>query len=258
MKKSFFVLGLALLTTVSCTTTQQVTKETKVTNIHNSQNSLSYDGIYRGVLPCADCDGIKTTVYIMNDNTFKMVSESMEKESSVFEAKGTFTWDDTKKIILLKEENGTIHQFKVAEGHIVMLDQEGNLITSPLQKNYILTKDNYSILNKKWRLMELMGQKITSKDTMDKEAYLLFNDKENRYAASVGCNTISGAFTVESYNRLQLQDGISTMMACENNDLEIKLKQALKTADSFQIHGDELILIKGRMAPLAKFKIPMH
>ena len=258
MKKSFFVLGLALLTTVSCTTTQQVNKESKVPDIHNSQNSLSYDGIYRGILPCADCEGIKTTLYIMRDNTFKLVSEYLGKESNLFESKGTFTWDKTGSVIILKEQDGTTTQYKVGEDVLTMLDQDGKAVTGALAKNYILTKGNYSILNKKWRLMELMGQKITSKDTMEKEAYLMLNDKENRYAASVGCNTISGQFSVESFNRLQLKDGISTMMACENNDLEIKLKEALKTADSFQIHGDELILIKGRMAPLAKFKIPMH
>jgi heat shock protein HslJ len=71
-----------------------------------------------------------------------------------------------------------------------MLDQKGNAITGDLARNYILTKGNYSILNKKWRLTELMGKKITSNETMGKEAFLMLDDKENRYSASVGCNTI--------------------------------------------------------------------
>ncbi|QCX53921.1 copper resistance protein NlpE N-terminal domain-containing protein [Elizabethkingia sp. JS20170427COW] len=257
MKKTIFVLGLAMLSLASCTATKTASTTT-VPDMHTSENALSYDGIYRGVLPCADCEGIKTTLYIMQDKTFKMVSEYLGKEESTFETKGTFTWDKTGSIIILKEQDGTTTQYEVGEDVLTMLGQDGKAVTGALAKNYILTKGNYAILNKKWKLTELMGKPITSSQTMNKEAFLMLDDKENRYSASVGCNTISGAFTVESFNRITLQDGISTMMACENNDLEIQLKQALKTADSFQVNGDELILIKGRMAPLAKFKIPMH
>lgn len=256
MKKNILVLGWAVLSMVSCSTTK--VGHTQLPDMHTSQNALSYDGIYRGVLPCADCEGIKTTLYLMRDNTFKQVSEYMGKEGSAFETTGTFTWDKTGSIITLKEKDGSTSQYQVGEDVLTMLDQEGKAITGALAKNYILTKGNYAILNKKWRLVELMGKPVTPSQTMNKEAFLKLDDKENRYTASVGCNTISGAFTVESFNRITLQDGISTMMACENNDLEIQLKQALKTADSFQVNGDELILIKGRMAPLAKFKIPMH
>lgn len=257
MKKTIFVLGLATLSMVSCNSTK-VDTSSKTPDVHNSQTSISYDGIYRGLLPCADCDGIKTTLYIMKDNTFKMVSEYMGKEDNTFTAKGSYTWDPSGSVMTLKEEDGTISKYKVGEGTLTMLDQDGNTVTGPMARNYILTKGNYSILNKKWNLTELMGKAITSKDTMGKGGFLMLDDKENRYSASVGCNTISGVFTVESFNRLELKDGLSTMMACENNNLEIQLKEALKTADSFQINGDELILIKGRMAPLAKFKVPMN
>lgn len=257
-KISTLSLGIALSLSIliSCGTQNNSTNN-KIPDMHNSQTSLDYDGIYRGILPCADCEGIKTTLYLMRDQTYKIVSDYQGKEGGVFETSGKFSWDKSGSIITLKDQDG-VTKYKVGEDHLIMLDQEGKTITSALAKNYILTKGNYSILNKKWRLMELMGKKISSQETLGKEGFLEFNDKENRYVASVGCNTISGQFSVESFNRIQLKGGISTMKACENNDLENQLKEVIRTADSFQVNGDELTLIKGRMAPLAKFKIPMN
>lgn len=259
MKKLISKLGLgvalsAVLLT-SCSTVK--VSDSAKPDMHTSQNALSWDGIYRGYLPCASCEGIKTTIYLMRDNTYKLVSEYQGEKSGSFESKGKFSWDKTGTIISLNDGDQK-NQYKVGENTLTMLDQKGNAITGDLARNYILTKGNYSILNKKWRLTELMGKKITSNETMGKEAFLMLDDKENRYSASVGCNTISAGFELGSFNRLQLKDGISTMMACQNNDLEIQFKDVLKRADSFQVVGDELQLFKGRMAPLAKFKIPMH
>ena len=39
---------------------------------HNSRNSLDWDGIYSGILPCADCEGIKTDIQLHKDGTYRM------------------------------------------------------------------------------------------------------------------------------------------------------------------------------------------
>jgi heat shock protein HslJ len=47
---------------------------------------------------------------------------------------------------------------------------------------------------------------------------------------------------------------MTTMMACENMDVESGLNKALVAADNYTIKGDILSLNKARMAPLARFQ----
>jgi heat shock protein HslJ len=69
-----------------------------------------------------------------------------------------------------------------------------------------------------------------------------------------GCNGIGGAFTLENNGRIKFSQGMSTMMACENMEIEHGLSEALITADNYSLSGDNLSLNKARMAPLARFK----
>lgn len=257
MKKQLLILSSGILFSflllMSCST-QKSAKPIESTD--NSQTSLDWDGIYRGTLPCADCSGIKTTVYLMRDQTFKMVSEYLGKDGQPFETKGKFSWNSAGNTVTLNSGNGK-DIFFVGENTLTKLDASGNKITSALAPKYILTKGNYSILNKKWRLIELMGKPVVASSTT-KEAFIQFLDSENRYSASAGCNTLNGSFSTEGFNRIIFGQGMSTMMACPDMTMETELARVLKTADSFQVNGDELVLIKGRMAPLAKFKIPMN
>ncbi len=258
MKKHFLVLGAGFLFSLSSLMSCDAQKSTSTTpDQHSSQSSLDYDGIYRGTLPCADCSGIKTTVYLMRDGSYKMLQEYMDKGDKPFESTGKFSWDKTGSIITIND-NGQKTIFKVGENTLTQLDQDGKAITGQLARNYILTKGNYSLLNKKWRLVEIMGKPVKLQSTDTKEPFIIFDDATNRYSSSALCNTVNGSFSVEGFNHLTLKEGMTTMMACADMTLENQLKEVLRTADSFQINGDELVLIKGRMAPLARFKVPMH
>lgn len=225
----------------------------------NAQNSLDYDGIYLGVLPCADCEGIKTTVYLNRDHTFKITENYLGKDKNSFVSSGTYSWNKAGNTITLKTPNSSDKRsFFVGENTLTQLDQSGNKIIGNLSPNYILSKDNYALLNKKWRPIELLGKPVILDNTFKAEPSLTFDDKENRYIGMTGCNNISGGFEILPFNKLKLSPGMSTMMACENMEIEQKLGEVLQRADGFIINGDELTLIKGKMAPLAKFKTPMH
>lgn len=246
---------LFAFTLFSCDAQNNTIKNADMT--HSAQTSLDYDGVYRGTIPCADCEGIKATVYLMRDQTFKTVYDYLGKEAQPFETTGKFTWNKEGNTVTLISGNTKTSYF-VGENTLTQLDQSGNKITGNLASKYILTKDNYKILHRKWKLVELMGQPVTNSQTMDKDAFIQFIDKDNRYTAYAGCNTMSGSFATESYNRLKLGMGISTMMACQDMTIENGLSKVLSTADSFQIDGNDLVLIKGRMAPLARFVAPVN
>ena len=57
---------------IFCKSSSTAKKGTSPSSSDNSQTSLDWDGIYYGVLPCADCPGIQTTLYLNKDLSFKL------------------------------------------------------------------------------------------------------------------------------------------------------------------------------------------
>lgn len=108
---------------------------------HNAQNSLDWSGTYSGTLPCADCEGIITTITLNSDGTFSSKEEYQKKPNVIAENKGTFTWDNHGQVITVESENDDFKRyFKVVEGSIIHLDNEGNEITGELAPMYRLSK----------------------------------------------------------------------------------------------------------------------
>jgi uncharacterized lipoprotein NlpE involved in copper resistance len=115
--------------------------DTIATDMHNSQNSLEWQGTYKGILPCADCEGIETEVLLNPDLTFVLEKKYLGKGvQTVFEEKGTFTWNETGSIISLKDLKGNSNQYKVGENTLTQLDLEGKVILGEKASMYVLKK----------------------------------------------------------------------------------------------------------------------
>lgn len=110
-----------------------------------------------------------------------------------------------------------------------------------------------SIVGTKWKLIELNGNPVADKIN-GKEPFLELQEADKRYAASGGCNGIGGQLTLLENGKIKFSQGISTMMACENMEIESQLNNALLAADNYTINDNNLSLNKGRMAPLARFQ----
>ncbi|MDR0228335.1 MAG: copper resistance protein NlpE [Flavobacteriaceae bacterium] len=118
-------------------TTEEQTQESK--DEHTAEKSLDWAGTYAGTLPCASCPGMDTTIVLNEDGTFARTTVYQEKKDGKVEDKGSFTWDATGSIITLKAgEEATM--YKVQEGSLLMLDQEGKEITGEMAKLYVLAK----------------------------------------------------------------------------------------------------------------------
>ena len=109
------------------------------------------------------------------------------------------------------------------------------------------------LVDKYWRLTELLGEPVTTPEG-SKEAHMILKKEDNRVTGTSGCNTFGGMFTLKPFNRITFSRSISTMMMCPNMETETKLYKVLETADSYIIKDDVLVLIRGRMAPLARFE----
>lgn len=223
------------------------------TNI-NPQQSIAWEGIYRGVLPCADCEGIQRTINLNKDLSYRQHIKHVGKEGEATEYTGKFSWNSQGNTITLDEPNGQQSSYLVSADVLTALDKNGHKITGNLAGRYILSKERYAILEQYWLLTELNGKAIKVDNSFRKEPFIIFKDDNNKYSGNGGCNYISGTYQLSDVNHISLSEGISTMMACPASEVESQFLKALQTADNYNINGDMLVLNKARMAPLAKFK----
>jgi len=116
--------------------------EKQLIDSHNSRNALDWQGTYKGITPCADCEGIETKVILNKDLTFVIQTKYLGKgDAKVFEEKGNFTWDNTGGIVMLQGLKGIPSQYKVGEKRLIQLDMEGKVITGPLAEKQVLIKE---------------------------------------------------------------------------------------------------------------------
>jgi uncharacterized lipoprotein NlpE involved in copper resistance len=133
--KHFIVLITVLVTLVGCNPPGE-----KVATLQNAKDSLDWAGRYAGVLPCADCEGIKAEVILRKDGTYTLITQFVGKEDNPLEESGSFTWDDTGSRVFLPEDNSRPGKFLVVEEKLHVLDKKGKLIRGRLSHLYVLKK----------------------------------------------------------------------------------------------------------------------
>ncbi|MCB0670100.1 MAG: copper resistance protein NlpE N-terminal domain-containing protein [Saprospiraceae bacterium] len=117
---------------------------TKVSDGHVSRNSLDWSGLYQGIFPCADCEGIETIVQLFNNESYELAQKYLGKDSTVFRYEGSFEWDKAGNKIILETRNSDTNNlmFQVGENQLTKLDIHGQKIVGELANNYILKKVN--------------------------------------------------------------------------------------------------------------------
>lgn len=146
MTKKKFLLSVAIMMALaSCTGSQKksvVEGQDSVAVVTSVNNALSVDycGTYEGILPCADCDGIKTTLKINNDATYDLKSEYLKKKSAVFTESGTYRVISDKIIELTTPSSGDKTYYKILDKAIALSDNEGTIAQGELAEDYILKK----------------------------------------------------------------------------------------------------------------------
>lgn len=127
---------LAAFAVFSLAACQMEGKPTPVSTGDTTQSALDWPGTYKGLLPCADCDGIETALTLNADMTYRLIETYQGEAGKPASAKGIFVWDKAGQVVTLAEGG----KFKVGEGRVWHLDLEGKVITGDLADAYILTK----------------------------------------------------------------------------------------------------------------------
>lgn len=258
------VLGVLLIVAFGCNNSKDKSsknpedaivssEKNEVIDEQTSQNTLDWNGTYTGVLPCADCDGIKTKITLLKDGTFFKCCEYLGKKENAFFENGTFVWNDAGNIVTLTGKNGKKQQYKVGENVLFHLDKEGNVITGDLAGKYKLMKNfcDSSLEDTKWVLVELKGQPIGPSSA----PYVIFDSEKAMVSGKDGCNNFSGAYELKEGWRIDIREdkAMSTTMACDNMEIAILFIKVLGMSDNYAVKDGVLSLSKARMAPLAKF-----
>jgi copper homeostasis protein (lipoprotein) len=91
---------------------------------------------WRGVLPCADCEGIELSLFLEKDGTWVMNQryQGARAAGATFATYGT--WARTADKLVLTDSKGDRSYYRAKGDALEMLDREGNPITS--QFNYTL------------------------------------------------------------------------------------------------------------------------
>lgn len=250
MKLNYKVTALIFIISVSSCSAPKSSVNT-LPDSHNSQNSLDWDGVYTGTIPCADCEGIRTMINLSKDLTYVLETKYQGRSEEIFKSKGTFRWDKSGSMIIISGEIGK-QTYRVGENQLFVLDTEGKQISGNLEKNYILQKETNTLTEKYWKLIEINGKTVKSSE---KEAHIILKAADNRITGNSGCNSFAGSFEQQPGNRISFSKIASTRMACMDMSIEDQLFNILSTVDNFSLSEGILSLNQARMAPLARFEV---
>jgi len=228
---------------------------------HSSMTALDWDGLYTGILPRSEGEGIYTAIRLNKDLTYTKSQRyhGDQKLPPRVTQTNKFSWDKTGQIIALGGYDETRYATKyfVGENVLIQLDLKGDRISGDLASSYELQKVESGITNRYWELIELKGIAVKKdNDAFNKAHMFLKREDEHRVQGNGGCNNFGGSFELMPGDRIKFGAIGATKMACMSEritDQESLFFRALELADSYTLTGDTLQLNKARMAPLAKF-----
>jgi len=261
------VIAVAVLTAAGLALASCAPKTTKSTpppgaTVDTSRNALDWAGTYAGVVPCADCEGIETSITLGMDSSYLVRTKYLGKSAEVFERRGSFTWNEAGNIIQLQGMSGGPAHYLVGENALIQLDQQASRIAGDLATQYILPKSKAPAAlpppgfsaPSSWRLTEIMGKPVVPPAEGKQVPSIIFVKESPRVSGFAGCNRFTGLVEFSPGDRLRFSKVAATMMACPDMTLEGEFLKVLETTDNYFQDGDKLVLHRARMAPLARFE----
>lgn len=93
---------------------------------HNSRNAVDWAGTYEGVLPCADCPGIRTRLVLTPDGRYELRMQYIDRNVAPLLTSGRVAWNDGGSTITLATPGQRGPQFRVGEGRLLQLNADGS------------------------------------------------------------------------------------------------------------------------------------
>lgn len=255
--KPFVVGGLVMALLAGCAGTQKAgapstSQDGKTApDLHTSQHALDWAGTYEGVLPCADCPGVRTRLTLKPDGRYELSTQYLERQPAANVEGGTFFWNAGGNTITL-EGNG--QRFAVGEGRLLALYRNAptDWASAP---NQVLKRTSsaaaaptpaamqlQTLEDHRWTLVSAtnaQGQPLGAV-LPDAARPFVLNFSGSRLQVQGGCNALTGSFQLGPDGLLTVGRMASTMMACD-----APLMQADKALSDLLAKGLRVELGKG-------------
>jgi len=113
-------------------------------HVNPIDKSKDFHGVFYGFFPCADCNGIKTTLSLKQNNNYLLVTQPARESSREFYEKGKYSWnDETRTVVLTPRKESTIRQYRIEnEGTLVQLNSDGTRMPSDEADRYTLRRSD--------------------------------------------------------------------------------------------------------------------
>jgi copper homeostasis protein (lipoprotein) len=264
MPYSLLILLLVLPLVKSCQSgsesasevSEDADAESALPDMHTSQISVDWEGIYEGVAPCADCEGIRTRLTLAESRHYILELTYLGKPGQVYVFRDQFSWNEEGSAIqlagILSDQAAT--QYQVGENRLIQLDLQGQRIEGELAEKYALQKLATPLTGIHWRLTLLDGEPVAWDPDKEIDAHISLIPDVNRILASGGCNLMNGFYELVGPDGLRIEKLASTKRGCEMLDLESALGQALSHTARYQLEGSNLSLMDERGELRAVFK----
>ncbi len=150
LKRSFIPLILSAFLIVSCTSSpgnqNKNTSSTEESNAH-SQKGLkvhNFIGTYAGILPCKDCDSVKTEITLKEQGDYKMKEIKFGEKVDTVKNEGKWEFDkDASTITLHNIQAGYTEDsksFLLANEALTPLGEDSKAVQAENGQNNVLTK----------------------------------------------------------------------------------------------------------------------
>jgi len=226
-----------------------------VVDMHNSQNSLDWSGVYEGVVACQGCPATQMRLTLGQDGRFELSRRALVRGATPATATGQFTWQPDGNTIVL-DASGGAQGFAVGEGRVIVLNSDGSrpdAAGASLLRLASVQPDARTGLaemleDHRWTLSSAtaagnqpMGSLFPSADRP-----FVFSFAGSRLLVEGGCNGLRGGYQLGADGLLTMSQFASTQMACDP-----PLMAADKALSDLLAAPVELVLVPGPEPTLA-------
>lgn len=208
-------------------------------------------GLYRGVVPCADCEGIDVLLELREDGTFERVSRYVGASDEAHVSSGRFGFaegetrppaGELQRLVVLDAGAPSEVAYRVETDGLRQLDRDRREITGDLADRYLLrrigdgTRDPRR-LEGDWWVSELAGVAVEPDPTRRRRPRLHFDFARGRLSFTGGCNQFAGAADFTGPGRVAMVGPFAgTRMMCPGRaDFDSELTEALRSSTLWRI-----------------------
>jgi len=220
-----------------------------VVDMHNSQNSLDWSGVYEGIVACQDCPGTQMRLTLGQDGSFELSRRALVRGAAPSSAKGQFTWQPDGNTIVL-DASGGAQGFAVGEGRVIVLNSDGSrpdAAGASLLRLASVQPDARTGLaemleDHRWTLSGATGADNQPLGNLFPSADrpFVFSFAGSRLLVEGGCNSLRSGYQLGADGLLTLSQLASTQMACDP-----PLMAADKALSGLLAAPVELVLVPG-------------